>query len=234
MVLTRSQAKTFYNHFGKRQDTQSFYEDVAIDDLIAHAAFEQAKNVFEFGCGTGRFALNLLARHLPPSASYYGTDLSETMIDIAEQRIEPYKERARVVRSDGSIHFPLPSSSADRVVSTYVLDLLSDTDIREALSEASRILMPGGKLCLVSLTRGVTITSRIVSALWSAIFSLHAPLVGGCRPIRLNSFIAQHRWSIDYRKVVSQFGVASEVIIASPKAPTNKAFNSDALKQHAR
>lgn len=224
MVLTHSQAKAFYDRFGKKQDTQSFYEDAALDALIAHAAFEQAEKVFELGCGTGRFALNLLTKHLPASASYLGIDLSQTMVDIADQRIASCSERAKAVRSDGSMHFPLPDRSVDRVVSTYVLDLLSQTDIRDAITEASRVLMPGGKLCLVSLTAGVTLPSRIVSGLWSAAFSLHAPLVGGCRPIRLDSYFDRDGWSVEYRNVVTQFGVPSEVLIASLKGSPDNAI----------
>jgi ubiquinone/menaquinone biosynthesis C-methylase UbiE len=218
MILTRAQAKTFYDRFGSKQDAQSFYEDAALDDLVAHAAFEQAKAVFELGCGTGRFTLRLLTNHLPPSASYLGTDLSQTMIDIAAQRIARYEARAKMVLSDGSMPFALPDHSVDRVVSTYVLDLLAETDIREVVAEAHRVLMPGGKLCLVGLAPGVTITSRIVSTIWSAIFSLHAPLVGGCRPVRLDPFFDPNSWSIDYRNVVTGFGVPSEVLVASPRA----------------
>jgi ubiquinone/menaquinone biosynthesis C-methylase UbiE len=217
MVLTRSQARNFYDRFGKKQDTQAFYEDAALDDLIAHAAFEQTEKVFELGCGTGRFAARLLAKHLSPSASYFGIDMSQTMITIAEQRILDYKERAKVTQSDGSMHFPLTDHSVDRIVSTYVLDLLSEEDIRRAISEARRVLMPDGKLCLVSLTQGVMFASRIFIALWSALFRLRPSLVGGCRPILLDSFVDQHSWSVDYRNVVTQFGVPSEILIASPK-----------------
>jgi ubiquinone/menaquinone biosynthesis C-methylase UbiE len=218
MALTRSQAQNFYDRFGKKQDTQAFYEDAALDNLIAHAAFEQAKKVFELGCGTGRFASRLLAKHLSSSASYFGIDLSQTMIAIAEQRVLPYAERAKVVQSDGSMSFPLPDHSVDRVVSTYVLDLLSEEDIRRVISEARRVLIPDGKLCLVSLTQGVTFVSRIVIALWSALFSVRPSLVGGCRPILLNSFFDQPSWLVDYRNVITQFGVPSEVLIASPKS----------------
>lgn len=224
MVLTRSQAKAFYNRFGKKQDTQAFYEDAALEDLINHAEFEKAEKIFELGCGTGRFALRLLTKHLSPSASYLGIDLSKTMIDISEQRILPFAERAKVVQSDGSMRFPLPDRSVDRAVSTYVLDLLSEADISQAISEARRVLMPGGRLCLVSLTDGVTFTSRIVCALWSAVFRLHASLVGGCRPVQLDSFFDKHSWSIDYRNVIIQFGIPSEVLIARPKSPANNAF----------
>jgi len=214
MVLTRAQARTFYDRFGRKQDAQAFYEDAALDDLIAHGTFEQAERVFEFGCGTGRFASRLLTTHLSPSASYLGIDLSQTMITIAGQRISAYADRAKVLRSDGSVCFPLPDHSVDRVVSTYVLDLLSETDIQQAISEARRVLMPGGKLCVVSLTNGVTFVSRIVCALWSQLFRLHAPLVGGCRPLQLDPLFEQHGWSISYRNVVTQFGVPSEVIVA--------------------
>jgi ubiquinone/menaquinone biosynthesis C-methylase UbiE len=217
MVLTPSQARTFYDRFGKKQDSQAFYEDAALDNLIAHAEFEEAEKVFELGCGTGRFAFRLLTKHLSPSASYLGIDLSQTMVDIARQRISPYEERAKVAQSDGSMRFPIPDLSVDRVVSTYVLDLLSETDIRQAISEAARVLTPNGKLCLVSLTYGVTFASRILCALWTGLFRLHAPLVGGCRPILLDFFFDKERWSVDYRSVVIQFGVPSEVLIASLK-----------------
>lgn len=228
MVLTRSQAQAFYDRFGRKQDAQAFYEDAALDDLIAHAAFEKAANVFELGCGTGRFALRLLTTSLPLFAAYFGIDLSQTMTDIAVQRLSSCGERAKVARSDGSMRFPISDCSVDRVVSTYVLDLLSEADIREAIFEARRVLMPSGKLCLVTLANGVTFTSRIVSTLWSAVFGLHAPLVGGCRPIQLDSFFDRRDWSIDYRNVVSQFGVPSEVLIATLISAPDKAFDADA------
>jgi ubiquinone/menaquinone biosynthesis C-methylase UbiE len=216
MVLTRDQARTFYDHFGKRQDTQAFYEDPALDDLVAHAQFGQAESVFELGCGTGRLALRLLERHLPASAGYSGIDISQTMIDIARQRLSPYKGRASVAQSDGSMGFPLPDGSTDRVISAYVLDLLSDTDAEQAVAEAQRVLTPNGKLCLVSLTNGKGLTSRTVSGLWSMLFRVHAPLVGGCRPIRLESFVRPQSWVIEYRNVITGFGVPSEVLVARP------------------
>jgi ubiquinone/menaquinone biosynthesis C-methylase UbiE len=228
MVLTPSQAQKFYNRFGTKQDAQAFYEDAALDDLIAHASFEQADSIFEFGCGTGRFGSRLLANHLPRSASYLGIDISKTMIDIAGQRISPYAERARVALSDGSMSFPLADHSVDRVVSTYVFDLLSETDIRHAISEARRVLTPNGKLCLASLTKGQALVSRVVSGLWSALFRLYAPMVGGCRPIRIEPFVSQQRWAVEHRSVITQFGVPSEVLIASPERTPNTAFNTDA------
>ena len=214
MVLTPEQARSFYDRFGSRQDAQAFYEDATLEDLIAHAAFERAGTVFEFGCGTGRLALSLLQKHLPASATYLGVDLSQTMVGLAGPRLHPYAERANVVHTDGAIRFPLPDNSADRVVSTYVFDLLSDADIQLALAEAARVLMPGGRVCLVSLTDGTTLVSRMVSAVWSALYHLHATLVGGCRPIVLLDHLDTQVWQLEYHHMVVRYGVPSEVLIA--------------------
>ena len=214
MVLSTEQARKFYDRFGKKQDKQGFYEDDALDDLVAHGDFEHAENVFEFGCGTGRFALRLLTQHLSPMATYFGVDLSQTMISIAKTRVAKFAARAKVVQTDGSLKFPLAEESVDRVISTYVLDLLSDEDMQRVIVEAYRVLTPGGTLCLVSLTHGTTLSSRIVSGIWSFLFGFYAPIVGGCRPIQLNPLMSMDIWSIKYQNKKSQFGITSDVFIA--------------------
>ena len=103
-----SEIQAFYDSFGKKQDTQSFYEDSALDELIAHAHFSEAEKVFEFGCGTGRFADRLLKEYLPSSASYLGCDLSSTMVGLAKERLAKYAERAQVLQSDDKMDFFSP------------------------------------------------------------------------------------------------------------------------------
>lgn len=213
-VLSPPAARAYYDRFGKKQDSQGFYEDPALDDLIAHAGFQDARSVFELGCGTGKLAARLLGEHLPSSASYLGCDLSPVMIDIAERRLEPFGARARVALSDGAVRFPLADGSVDRVVSSYVLDLLPEAEIRRFFSEAHRTLSPQGKVCLASLTRGFGLASRLVSLLWTMVFKLRPGLVGGCRPIRLESFLDPSRWRILHRKLLAPYGVPSEVLVA--------------------
>jgi ubiquinone/menaquinone biosynthesis C-methylase UbiE len=225
--LSSSEAQAYYDHFGNKQDSQGFYEDPAIDDLIAHASFQDAEAVFEFECGTGKFARLLLEEHLRSSTTYFGCDVSPVMVELATQRIISYAERAKVVRSDGAIHFQLSDHSVDRVICNYVLDLLSERDTRLVFAESHRVLTLAGKLCLVSLTKGITPLSRIVSSIWEAVFRMRASLVGGCRPIRLESYIDQEYWQIEYQKVMTAFGVPSEVLILSPKIVLNKTNTAD-------
>lgn len=213
IVLTRSNVRAYYDRFGSKQDKQGFYEDPALEDLVAHAGFGEARSIFEFGCGTGKFAERILTASVLPSARYLGCDLSPTMVGLATQRLASYAARAMVSLSNGDVCFPIPDQSVDRVISNYVLDILSEEDTRRFFVEAHRVLVPGGKLCLASLTGGVTLVSRLVSLLWMSAFRLRAFLVGGCRPVRLQGYVERDCWELGYKNTVIAFGVASEVLV---------------------
>src|SRR5271167_2492597 len=100
--FTPDDARRFYDRFGSRQDTQGFYENRALDDLVKHADFEHSRSVLEFGCGTGSFARRLFEAVLPADARYVGLDISPTMIGLATRRLEPWQDRAEVGQVDGT------------------------------------------------------------------------------------------------------------------------------------
>jgi ubiquinone/menaquinone biosynthesis C-methylase UbiE len=216
-TLTHAAARALYDRIGRWQDTQRFYEDCATADLIAHAAFPQAQSVFEFGVGTGRLAARLLRDHLPATARYQGIDISATMVALARERLVSWSNRARVEQSDGSPRIPARDATVDRFVSTYVLDLLSSDDIAAVLSEARRVLSPEGLLCLVSATHGRTQGQRLTMGVAARLHSLSPRLVGGCRAIDLSSFLEPTCWRLLHHRVVSKWGVPSEVLVASPR-----------------
>lgn len=221
-TLTPAQAKSFYDRFGAWQDKQGFYEDAATADLLAHASFELAQNVFEFGCGTGRFAQQLLTSHLPTEAHYVGTDVSSTMVKLARERLGQWQDRAQVHLSPADkIELAGPENNGlyDRFVANFVLDLLSPPDIRTVLTSAHGLLSPSkeSRLCLVSLGEGQKPVSRAVSWLWKGLFRLRPQLVGGCWPICLLDYLDTSQWHIEYQHSVTAFGITSEILVASPK-----------------
>jgi ubiquinone/menaquinone biosynthesis C-methylase UbiE len=215
-TLSRDEARRVYDWIGAKQDTQAFYEDRATDQLLRHAQFDTAQRVFEFGCGTGRFALRLLSEHLPPTASYRGVDLSPTMVRLASRRLEPFAARASVTLTEGEPPVAEAPASCDRFVSNFVLDLLAEEDIRAVLREAHRILEPAGLLCLASLSQGSGAVSRIVGGIWSRVHAFRPSLVGGCRPLDLLGFLPASDWRIRHHARLAPFGLPSEAIVAEP------------------
>lgn len=216
-TLTHQEAKAFYDNFGRKQDRQGFYEEPALRVLVAHASLREAQSVAEFGCGTGRLALELIKNQLPQSARYVGTDISSTMVEIAADRLAAFGSRASVVQTQGTPRLPAKDASMDRVLSTYVFDLLSDAERTEFLAEAHRVLRPGGMLCLCGITNGTTPLSKAVMSIWNWLYEQSPRLLGGCRPTRAVDQLPDSAWETRYHQVVVAWGIASEVVIASPR-----------------
>jgi SAM-dependent methyltransferase len=214
MTLTRAQAKSFYDRFGSKQDWQGFYEDRAVEDMIVHSAFDEATGVLEYGCGTGRLAETLLTSYLPPNATYRATDISSTMVLLAQRRLRPFGDRAIVFETPPHDPFAVIRTPIDRIVSTYVLDLLSETEMADFISQSARLLVDRGRICLVSLTFGIGPFSRLISRSWQTMFRLNARIVGGCRPIRLLGRFPEEVWSVVHHNHISVLGVCSEVLVA--------------------
>ncbi|OBF51446.1 methyltransferase [Mycobacterium sp. 852002-53434_SCH5985345] len=214
MALTLKQARAVYNRIGRIQDWQAFYEDATTDRLVANAALAGGQTIFEFGCGTGRLAARLLET-LPAGVNYLGVDISPVMINIATGRLAAWSKRASAVLVDGSLPLPADGGSADRVLSTFVFDLLAEDYARAVLDDLRRILKPDGRLCLASLSYGDQLLERAVCRAWTGLWRLAPQLVGGCRPITVSALL-DHDWRIQHHSRVHQWGLVTEVVIATP------------------
>lgn len=214
VTLSHVQAGKTYDRIGSFQDTQGFYEDPATSRLLQHGDFETAESVFEFGCGTGRFARRLFDDYLPDKAHYRGVDVSPKMVRLSRSRLEPYESRAEVIHVEGEPPTGERAECCDRFVSNYVFDLLSDTDTRAVLAEAHRMLRPGGLLCVTGITTGTSLFSRAVMRLVHRIQSIRPELIGGCRPVDVLPYLSESEWHIRHHSKVVAFGIASEVLVA--------------------
>jgi len=217
--LTSEDARRRYDRRSVWRESQAFYARRPLEELIDRGAFKHAESVFEFGCGTGLFAAHLLARHLPENARYLGIDVSPQRVHRAGDRLRPWSRRAEVRVADGSMVLPAGDREFERFVSNYVLDLLRPEDRRAIVSEAHRTLLPGGRVCLATLTPGNAAVTRIVMAVWERAWLLRPQLVGGCRPIQISDELSPAAWALEHRSVVSSFAISSEVVIARRLVP---------------
>jgi ubiquinone/menaquinone biosynthesis C-methylase UbiE len=213
-TLSHENARRTYNRIGSLQDTQGFYEDPATARVLQHGNFAAAESVFEFGFGTGRFALRLFENYLPDTASYRGVDVSPKMVRLAKNRLVPFSSRAELLLTEGGPPVDEPADSCDRFVSNFVFDLLSHEDIRAVLRETHRMLRPDGLLCLSGLSSGVGLTSRIIAGAVTWTQSRCPSLVGGCRPVDLLPFLSDSEWQVQHHSKVVAFGIPSEVVVA--------------------
>ncbi|MGO9155014.1 class I SAM-dependent methyltransferase [Mycobacterium sp.] len=214
MALTLNQARSVYDRIGRVQDWQAFYEDAATDRLVANADLGGNQRIFEFGCGTGRLAAHLLDA-LPANVTYLGVDISPVMINLATNRLAGWPERAKAMLVDGSLPLPADDAFADRVLSTFVFDLLEADYARAVLDDLRRILTSDGLLCLASLTHGERLIERGVSRTWTGLWRVAPQVVGGCRPINVSALLGGD-WQIQHDSRVHRWGLVTDLVIATP------------------
>ncbi|WP_327372217.1 class I SAM-dependent methyltransferase [Streptomyces sp. NBC_01217] len=95
-----------------------------------------ARTLLDIGCGTGLVTERMaLAR---PGLGVFGTDVSYGMARVARQRI------GAVALADAR-RLPLPDAAVDAAAAIWLLHLLREEgDVRAVVSEAARVLRPGG------------------------------------------------------------------------------------------
>lgn len=131
--------------------------------MAAVAAAGERPRVLDLGCGDGRIAGLLAAA----GGEVTGVDPSEIALERA--RASHPDLRFLAPAADGSL--PLPDGSFDVVVCINVLEHVADT--QRLMSEARRVLAPGGRLAVAVPYHG-----RVEGA-WSALTSFergHDPL----------------------------------------------------------
>ena len=111
-----------------------------IDELVGDCS---GKCVFDIGCGGGLISVPLLDR----GAVVTGIDISKESIQVAK---EATKGRGTFLVGDAR-EVPLPDASADIVLLMDVVDHIKDYS--RAVSEAYRLVKPGGYVYLGTINR---------------------------------------------------------------------------------
>ena len=106
-------------------------------------------DVLEVGAGGGFNAQALLRRF--PNWKLTATDYDPEMLELAEARLTRFGDRVRVEHADATA-LRYDDASFDLVLSIGVLHHVGDWE--KALTEAARVLRPGGALVAVDLLDG--------------------------------------------------------------------------------
>jgi arsenite methyltransferase len=111
----------------------------------ALAELRQGETVLDLGSGGGLDVL-LSARRVGPTGKAYGLDLTDEMLALARDN-QRKAGLDNVEFLKGEIErIPLPDGSVDVIISNCVINL--STDKRQVLTEAFRVLKPGGRFAV--------------------------------------------------------------------------------------
>ena len=206
-TISREAARRYYDRLGAYQDWAGRFEGHAKTRALDLLAPTPGCRVLNVGVGTGKEHAHIAAAVVPDGVAV-GLDVSPVMLRLTRTRTG-----SPVCLGDAR-RLPYASGSLDCLFAAYVLDLLPAPDLPDLLHDFRRVLVPGGRLVLTTLTEGVTRPSRALIALWKLIYAISPEGCGGCRPLQLTGLVQEAGFRLARREVVVQWGVPSEIIVA--------------------
>ncbi len=211
VTRSKKEAKDTYNKISRWYDvlagaSEQKYRDLALQGLGA----KEGEIVLEIGFGTGH-CIMALAKKVGQSGKVFGIDLSEGMLNITQTRISKAGLSERVeLRCGDATKLPYESDFFDVVFMSFALELFDTPDIPIVLSECRRVLRYGGRLGVVSMSKG---RDNLATQLYEW---AHRQFPGyiDCRPIYVREVIEEAGFQILEVKEFSMFGLAGENILA--------------------
>lgn len=152
-------------------------QELAVSRAAERALAGWPSAVLEVGMGPGYG----IARLAHPTRRTVGVDLSRQMLRLAAARLSGEHLDASLIRAS-VLHLPFRSGTFDAVLSTGLLDLLSEANIAVAVTELARVTAAGGRLVLGIME----LPNKLAEQAWMATYRTAPELVGRCRPVQLD------------------------------------------------
>jgi len=132
--------------------------------------------------------------------------LAETQIRVARSGLGA---RISLLCGDGA-SLPVKSASVDLLLMSFTLELFDTPEIPQVLAECQRVLHPGGRMCVVSLSREpLNWPVRLYE--W---FHEHWPSAVDCRPIYARQALEQAGFDIVQVRRDVMWGLPVEIVLA--------------------
>jgi demethylmenaquinone methyltransferase / 2-methoxy-6-polyprenyl-1,4-benzoquinol methylase len=135
-------------------------------------ASEEWQVLLDGATGTGDIILRLVAHQSTEGRTVIASDVSASMLAIAQRRLAPHREKVKLTQLD----MEAMPTIADGSVDAYSISLgLKICNRRLALNEAFRILRPGGRLIVLEASN---IRWRWLNHAYLAYMSVVMPALG--------------------------------------------------------
>ena len=210
---SHEQTRASYNRISRFYDLiAGWSEKKARETGLARLAASEGEQVLEIGFGTG-LALTALARAVGETGRVSGLDLSDSMISLARTRLERAGLAGRVELTAGdALMLPYPDRTFDAVFMSFVLELFDTPEIPKVLNECRRVLRPGGRIGVVSISSSGprTLVRRLYE--WS---HRRFPHVIDCRPIPVRTLVESAGFSPTTPETISMWGLGVEIVVAN-------------------
>ena len=211
---SKEDARASYNRLSRWYDavsgnTEKKYRDGGLEKLAA----QSGETILEIGFGTGHCLVSL-ATAVGTGGRVIGLDISDGMLAIARGRLQSHglADRVDLRLGDAANLDFLEAGTLDGVFMSFTLELFDNPEIPRVLAECRRVLKPGGRLAVVSMTKSNPPNAAVRIYEW---FHEHTPNYADCRPIFARQSIEQEGFTIQDVSLSSMWGLPVEIVLAA-------------------
>jgi demethylmenaquinone methyltransferase/2-methoxy-6-polyprenyl-1,4-benzoquinol methylase len=214
---TKAEARAFYDRVSGIYDllTRAFerrFAEMALERL----SIREGEGVLEVGFGSGH-CITRIAAGVGLKGGAYGLDISSGMLAAARTKLvkSGLRDRACLGLGDAA-RLPFTENVFDAVFMSYALELFETDEIPLVLEQIQRVLKPGGRLAVASLSKedGGSIMLRLYE--WA---HRRWPKYADCRPIYVERALREAGYEILTTERVRWFGLPNEIVVAAkPKS----------------
>ncbi|HUE17407.1 MAG TPA: class I SAM-dependent methyltransferase [Planctomycetaceae bacterium] len=195
--------------FQTKDETRRFYDKIAhVYDLLSEKSEQSMRetgltllaavpgeHVLEIGFGTGH-CLVRIARAVGPTGRVFGIDLSEKMVELAQDlvRREGVSDAVRLQSADAGGRLPFGDGKLDAIFMSFTLELFDTPEIPCVLGECRRVLRPGGRIVVVGVSKDGPQEWVVRAFEWT---HRHFPNLMDCRPIYVARALENAGFQID-------------------------------------
>jgi demethylmenaquinone methyltransferase/2-methoxy-6-polyprenyl-1,4-benzoquinol methylase len=208
---TKSETQASYDRLSRWYDLLSGSSEARPRQAgleLLHA--QPGEKVLDIGPGTGH-SLAALASAVGPYGQVQGLDLSPGMLAVSRGLLQKDGCANASLTCGDALCLPYPPGSFDAIFSSFNLELFDTPEIPQVLAACRRALRPGGRICVVSLSRTGKSQAMIKLYEWS---HDRFPAFIDCRPIYLQPSLEQAGFHILAVQCQNMWALPVEIVLA--------------------
>jgi demethylmenaquinone methyltransferase/2-methoxy-6-polyprenyl-1,4-benzoquinol methylase len=203
---TKEDARSFYDRISRVYDYISRVSERKFAELALEVLF-----ILEIGFGSG-YCLERIAKYVGKTGKAQGLDISPGMLQVTRRRLEKARLMDRVELYCGdAASLPYNDSTFSAVFMSFTLELFDTPEISIVLNEVKRVLIPGGRLGVVSMSTDKRHSFMLRLYEWT---HQKWPKYVDCRPIPVQQSLKDVGYQIKSMEKSMMYGLPIESVLA--------------------